>query len=234
MDYTFDNPLVSGTLIKRYKRFLADVEMEGGTVITAHCANTGSMKGCAEPGSTVYLSKSNNPKRKLAYSLELVKVGDTTVGVNTALPNGIVAQAIARGVIPELAHYGACRREVRYAEKSRIDLLLEEEGQAPCYVEVKNVTLEEQGRALFPDAVTERGRRHLNDMLAQVGMGDKAAMVYLIQRTDCTTFSPADAIDPQYGEALRKAVEGGVMAFALVAEASPEGIRVTHQVPVCL
>jgi len=234
MDYTFEHPLVPGTLIKRYKRFLADVEMDDGTVITAHCANTGSMSGCSTPGSRVHLSRSSNPKRKLAYSLELVEVEGSTVGVNTALPNRIVENALQRGVVPELAVYKGYRREVRYAEKSRIDLLLEQEGLPPCYVEVKNVTMEDQGKALFPDAVTERGKRHLNDMLAQVEQGDRAAMVYLIQRTDCTSFSPADEVDPHYGEALRRALKGGVMAFALVATPTTEGIQVTHQVPVSL
>jgi sugar fermentation stimulation protein A len=234
MDHEFGSPLTQGTLIKRYKRFLADITLEDGSVVTAHCANTGSMKGCSDPGSRVYLSKSDNPKRKLAYSLELIQTGETWIGVNTALPNAVVAAAIRRGFIPNLTDYSGLRREVKYGEKSRIDILLEDPSKASCYVEVKNVTLAEGNRALFPDAVTARGKRHLEDMSAEVKKGSRAAMVYLVQRDDCETFSPADAIDPEYGKALRKASKVGVETYALVAPPTPQGIHALKLIPVVL
>ena len=234
MDHVFNTPLVRGILLKRYKRFLADVQLEDGSIITAHCANTGSMKGCAEPNSAVYLSKSDNPKRKLAYSLELIETGTTLVGINTALPNRIVEAAIARNMLADLEPWENIRREVKYGTNSRIDILLESHGAAPCYVEVKNVTLADGKRALFPDAVTERGRKHLREMAREVSEGNRAAMVYLIQRTDCETFSPAEDIDPAYAKALREAVSQGVQAFALEAKPTPEGISVTRQLPVIL
>jgi len=234
MDHTFNAPLVRGTLIKRYKRFLADVRMEDGSIITAHCANTGSMKGCSEPNSAVYMSKSDNPKRKLAYSLELIQAGETWVGINTALPNRIVESAIKRDILQELAPWTRIRREVKYGKNSRIDLLLESDEAPPCYVEVKNVTLAESDVAKFPDAVTERGRKHLREMSEEVARGNRAAMVYLIQRTDCESFSPAEDIDPAYAEALRQSVSAGVKAYALEAKPSPEGILVTRELTVNL
>ena len=232
MDHIFPSPLVRGVLLKRYKRFLADVELEDGTIVTAHCANTGSMKGCSEPNSPVYMSKSDNPKRKLAYSLELIQAGTTWVGINTALPNGIVESAIERRLLPQLDPWTHIRREVKYGKNSRIDLLLESDEAPPCYVEVKNVTLANSGVAKFPDAVTERGRKHLQEMSEEIAKGNRAAMVYLIQRTDCETFSPAEDIDPAYAEALSSALKNGVLAFALEAQPSPEGIVVTRSLPV--
>ena len=232
MDYTYPNPLIPGTLIKRYKRFLADITLEDGTVVTAHCANTGSMKGCSDPESPVFLSPATNPKRKLRYSLEIVDVGSSLVGVNTALPNGVVESALKRGFLDTIQGYSAFRREVKYGTNSRIDLLLEGEGLPPCYVEVKNVTLKDGEIARFPDAVSERGRKHLVELQNEVLAGNRAAMCYLIQRTDCTSFSPAREIDPAYAAALKEATSHGVEAYALRATVTPEGIRVTDSLPV--
>ncbi len=232
MDYTYPNPLISGTLIKRYKRFLADVTLEDGTVVTAHCANTGSMKGCSDPESRVFLSPATNPKRKLRYSLEIVDVGSSLVGVNTALPNSIVESALKRGFLQEIEGYSTFRREVKYGKNSRIDLLLEGEGQKPCYVEVKNVTLKDGNVARFPDAVSERGRKHLVELQNEVLGGNRAAMCYLIQRTDCASFAPARDIDPAYAKALKEATDNGVEAYALRATVSPEGILITDSLPV--
>ena len=191
--------LYHGRLIQRYKRFLADVLLDSGETVTAHCPNSGSMKGCATPGSPVLLSLSSNPKRKLAYTWELVEADGVWVGINTALPNRIVHEAIAMGMIPELADYRTVRPEVPYGTGSRIDLLLTGD-RPPCYVEVKNVTLVENGRALFPDAVTTRGQKHLRELMEVVRRGERGVIFFLVQRPDADSVSPADAIDPTYGQ----------------------------------
>ncbi len=169
----FPEPLIRGTLIRRYKRFLADVELDSGEAVTAHCANSGSMMGLAEPGAEVWLSPARNPKRKLRHSWELIRVGDGLVGIHTGHPNRIVEEAVRAGRIDGLAGYGGIRREVRYGKNSRIDLLLEGGGRAPCYVEVKNVTLRRGGRAEFPDAVTARGTKHLGELARVVADGGR-------------------------------------------------------------
>ena len=229
----FPDPLISGRLARRYKRFLADVELEGGETVTAHCPNPGSMMGLAEPGMTVWLSRARNPKRKLKYSWELVAADDTLVGINTGHPNGLVAEAIAAGAMPELAGFERLRQEVRYGKNSRIDILLENDGAPPCYVEVKNVHLRRSpGLAEFPDSVTARGAKHLVELGDMVESGARAAMVYLVQRNDCETFKIAADIDPNYDKALGLALERGVEALCYACEVAPEGIEVVRALPV--
>ena len=227
-------PLIEGRLVKRYKRFLADVELPGGSIVTAHCPNSGSMKGCALPGVPVCLSLSTNPARKLPYTWELVKIGMHWVGLNTMLTNQLAEEGIKNGVIKELAGYSQIRREVPYGrERSRIDLLLERPGSR-CYLEVKNVSLVEGGVALFPDAVTERGQKHLRELMQVVKNGDRGALLFAVQRGDGNTMAPADMIDPEYGRLLRKAVSCGVEAFAYRALVTPEFIRLTERLEIIL
>ena len=229
----FPDPLISGRLARRYKRFLADVELESGETVTAHCPNPGSMMGLAEPGMTVWLSRARNPKRKLKYSWELVAADDTLVGINTGHPNGLVAEAVAAGAMPELAGFERLRQEVRYGKNSRIDILLENDGAPPCYVEVKNVHLRRSpGLAEFPDSVTARGAKHLVELGDMVESGARAAMVYLVQRNDCETFKIAADIDPNYDKALGLALERGVEALCYACEVAPEGIEVVRPLPV--
>ncbi len=216
-------PLIPGTLIRRYQRFLADVQLANGECITAHCPNSGSMKGCANPGNRVLLSRSANPHRKFPYTWELVEVNGVWVGINTSLPNKLTAEAIATGKIPELARYDSIRPEVRYGENSRIDLLLTGPAGA-CYVEVKNVTLVEGNHALFPDAVTLRGQKHLKELMREVREGNRGVIFFVVQRADARVFSTADRIDPEYGRLLRLAVASGVEALAWQAQVSPAEI----------
>lgn len=213
----FDVPLVTGRLIKRYKRFLADVTLEdGGAEITAHCANSGSMMGLKDPGIKVWLTPNDDPKRKLKYSWEMLEIDGTMVGINTSRPNGLVEEAIEAGRIPELVGYEKLRREVKYGKNSRIDILLEGEGDKRTYVEVKNVTLaRENGIAEFPDAVTARGAKHLDELADMVREGHRSAMVFLIQRDDCDALVLARDIDPKYGEAFDAAVKAGVEVYAI-------------------
>jgi len=215
-------PLIAGRLVKRYKRFLADVTLDDGRLVTAHSANTGSMMGCAEPGARVWLSESDNPKRKLAFTWELVETAPgTVVGIHTGRANGLVEEAIRARRIPALAGAAHIRREVRYGKNSRIDLLLDFDSGSPCHVEVKNVTLVREGIALFPDAVTARGTKHLVEMSDVVRAGGRAAMVYCVQRGDGNVLSPAQEIDPAYAEALRAALAAGVEAYALRGTPDP-------------
>jgi sugar fermentation stimulation protein A len=226
----FNAPLIHGTLIKRYKRFLADVQLESGEVLTAHTANTGSMLGLTDPGNLVYLSFHDNPQRKLKYSWELVQVGNVLVGINTSRPNHLVEEALQNGTIQELQGYQTLNREVRYGKNSRVDILLSNGDTEKCYVEVKNVTLVQDGVAYFPDAVTERGLKHLNELMQMVEQGHRAVMVYVLQRSDGEHFSPADHIDPAYGQALRRAVQQGVEVLVYRAETSLQEIRLRHSV----
>lgn len=207
--------LIQGRLVKRYKRFLADVELEDGTQITAHCANPGSMMGLKEPGLHVWLSQNDNPKRKLKYSWELAEVGGGLVGLNTGAANRIVEEALGREAISELTGYDTMRREVAYGENSRIDFLLQKQNvSASCFVEVKSVTLSRQpGIAEFPDAVTARGTKHLTELENMVRQGHRAVMLYLMQRTDCTRFALADDLDPAYKSAFERAQASGVEAL---------------------
>nr|WP_321482581.1 DNA/RNA nuclease SfsA [uncultured Cohaesibacter sp.] len=228
----FEKPLIPGHLIQRYKRFLADVELDDGTVITAHCANPGSMLGLKDQGTRVWLSKSDNPKRKLAYSWELSEFDNAMIGINTSHPNRIVEEAILEGRIAELTGYETLRREVKYGKNSRIDLLLQDEGKPDCYVEVKNVhLLREQGLAEFPDSVTKRGAKHLGELADMVKQGHRAVMLYLVQRTDADRFALASDIDPAYAEAFRLATNAGVEAIVYMCAISHNEINLTHAIP---
>ena len=233
---TFDIPLTRATLVRRYKRFLADVELPGGEVVVAHCANSGSMMGLCDPGATVWLSPNQNPKAKLDWRWELVEVNGTLVGINTARPNRIVEVAIGAGEIPELTGYENLRREVKYGENSRIDLLLEKPGLPSlpglCYVEVKNVTLRRDKEAEFPDAVTARGTKHLGELANMVREGHRAVMFYLVQRGDCEVFTIAGDIDPAYAEALKEATEAGVEVLCYACAVTTRDIRIARPLPL--
>lgn len=231
---TFDAPLIPGVLIQRYKRFLADVRLPDGTVVTAHCANSGSMLGCAPAGAEVLLSRHDDPRRKLKYGWELVKIGPTWVGVNTARPNHLAKEAILSGAIPELAGYARLEMERRYGTNSRIDLLLTGADGARCFVEVKNVTLAEGDCARFPDSVTARGTKHLRELAAQVESGDRAVMLFLVQREDCVRFEPAAAIDPLYAETLAWAAAAGVELLCYACTVGPEAVTVARALPIAL
>jgi len=226
-------PLYVGKLIQRYKRFLADVQLADGTVVTAHCPNSGSMKSCSDPGSPVLLSRSDNPKRKLKYTWELIFTNNTWVGINTHYPNYLVKEAIENGVITELQGYTEIRSEVRYGQNSRVDLLLSRDDHR-CYVEIKNVTLVEKGIAYFPDAVTLRGQKHLRELMQMVQEGHRAVILFIVQRMDCDRMAPADDIDPEYGKLLREASQNGVEILAYQAKVSPEEIKVFRSLPVLL
>ena len=226
----FPAPLVRGRLIRRYKRFLADVLLETGETITAHCANPGAMLGVAPPDAEVWLSPARNPARKLAWSWELVRIGDGLVGINTSWPNPLAEEAILAGVIPELVGYGGLTREVRYGRNSRIDLLLEAPGRPTCYVEVKNVHLSRGDRlAEFPDCVTQRGAKHLLELADMVVAGYRAVMLYVVQREDCDRFRTAGDFDPAYHAGLKVALAAGVEALAYGCSVTTDGIRVERK-----
>jgi sugar fermentation stimulation protein A len=222
----FPDPLIKGTLVKRYKRFLSDIVLESGEEITAHCANSGTMLSVNDPGSEVWVSPARNPDRKLKYTWELIRVGKSLVGINTALPNKIVQEAIENGTVPDLQGYANLRREVKYGKNSRIDILLEDDAKPLCYVEIKNVTMRRGEVAEFPDAVTARGTKHLGELADQVKAGHRAVMFYLIQREDCESFTLADDIDPAYAEALADARKAGVEVLAFKCALSPKEIKV--------
>lgn len=232
----FSSNLVEGRLVRRYKRFLADVELLSGETVTAHCANPGSMLGLNAPGSRVWLSHAANPKRKLAYSWELIEVdlgrGPALVGINTSSPNGAVAAAISANLLPALDGYTEMRREVRYADNCRIDLLLEHPERPPCYVEIKNVHLMRRaGLAEFPDSVTARGAKHLRALSGMTASGARAVMVYFVQRGDADAFSLARDIDPDYAQAFALAHAAGVEAIAVASEVTLEGLRLPRAIP---
>jgi sugar fermentation stimulation protein A len=233
----FPAPLIPATLVKRYKRFLADVTLESGETITVHIANPGAMSGLATPGARIWLSKSDSATRKLPHSWELVEVdfgtGPELVGVNTAHPNALVGLALAAGAIPELAGYQTIRREVKYGKNSRVDFLLEDPARPPCYVEIKNVHLMRQtGLAEFPDAVTARGAKHLDELGDMIEAGARAVMLYLIKIGSADRFALARDIDPKYGAAFDRARARGVEALAWRCLIGCEGIEVAAPVPV--
>jgi len=229
----FPVPLVGGRLVKRYKRFLADVILDDGSEITAHCANPGSMLGLKEPGSRVWLSPSDNPKRKLKFSWEVIEADGALVGINTAHPNKLVEEALQAGRIEGLAGFESLRREVKYGKNSRIDLLLETADGGKTYVEVKNVHLmRTPGLAEFPDSVTARGAKHLGELADMVAEGHRAAMVFLVQRPDCDRLSLASDIDPAYAAAYAAAQKGGVETYAIGCDVRLDGIDAIRPVTV--
>jgi sugar fermentation stimulation protein A len=229
----FEQPLLRGTLQRRYQRFFAEVDLDSGERVLAHCPNTGSMRGLVESGLGVYISRATNPRRKLAYTLELVDVGTSLVGVNTGRANSLVKEALVQGQISQLLDYEKIKAEVRYGQNSRIDLLLEAAtSQQRCYVEVKSVTLKEDRAALFPDAVTTRGAKHLDELARVRIQNHRAVMLYLVQREDCEYFTPAARIDPFYSDRLRSVMMQGVEMLAYSCQVSPTGIQVMRSLPI--
>ena len=228
-----DAPL-RGRLVRRYKRFLVDIVTEDGHELTVHCPDPGSMRGCLREGASVRCSVSDNPKRKLPHSLEMIRVGRTWVGVNTGRANSVVARALEMGVVPELAGYGEIRREVAAGDRSRLDFRLCNHPQdpRPAWLEVKSVTLADGRKGLFPDSVTKRGTRHLESLMRLQQRGERAALLFLVQRADCDRVSPAAEIDPVYTEALRRAESRGVELFALGARVTARAITVERRLQV--
>ncbi len=228
----FPTPLLRGRLVQRYKRFFADVDLDEGGIVTAHCPNPGAMLGLKEPGLTAWVSRPPDPKRKLQYTLELLDADGGLVGINTLLPNRIAAEAIAEGRIPELAGYPNLRREVKYAGDSRIDILLDDPARPPCWVEVKNChLLRRPGLAEFPDCRTERGVKHLKALERMAAEGHRAVMLFVIQRMDTDRFDTADDIDKAYGPALREAATRGVEVLCYGCHLSPQAIRLDRRIP---
>lgn len=225
--------LVKGTLLKRYKRFLADVELASGEVVTAHCPNTGAMTGCAEPGWQVWLSQSTNPKRKLAYTWELVKTNqDNFIGVNTHRANALVKEALAEAIIDPLAGYQLIKSEVRFGqENSRIDFLLSDQNRSDCYVEVKSVTLADNTKGFFPDAKTLRGQKHLRELNLLAQQGKRAVLLFCVQHTGIDSVSIAQHIDPDYTQALNEARCNGVEVLCYTCHIEPEKIYIDHPLP---
>ena len=225
--------MVPATLVKRYKRFLSDHRLESGEVITASCPNTGTMLGLTTPGSATWLVHAPSPTRKYDYRWELIEDEGTWVRINTGRPNALVEEAIRTGVITELAGYADLRREVKYGTNSRIDLLLEDPVRPQAFVEVKNCHLRrEAGLAEFPDSITTRGAKHLDELAAQVALGHRAVMVFCVQRADCDHFDVAADIDPGYAAAFQRARAAGVAALAYVCHVSAETIALTHSIPI--
>ena len=238
----FLTPLKEGTILKRYKRFLADIQLPSGEIITAHTANTGSMKTCWEPGWKAIISFHDNPKRKLKYSLEMTHNGKTWIGINTSLPNKLAKEAIENGLIKELKGYPFIKPEVKTGD-SRIDLLLSKEKEADTkkdqfFVEIKNVTLKgddhQKKAALFPDAVSTRGQKHIQELIRLHKEGYNAALLFIVQREDVDYFSPAKEIDPVYSELLKKANKEGVLILAYQCSMSKKEIIVNRSIPVKL
>ena len=228
----FPSPLERGRLVQRYKRFFADVAMEDGRELTAHCPNPGAMLGLNMPGLPAWVSVSDSPTRKLPHTLELVEVDGGLVGINTMHPNRIVAEALAAGAIPELAGYAEVRREVKYGVGSRVDFLLTAPDRPPCWLEIKNCHLSRGGGlAEFPDCVAARSLKHLRELTREVEAGARAVMLYVIQRTDCELFDTAPDLDPAYAAGLIEAAGRGVEILCYACDISPEAVRLARPVP---
>ncbi len=224
--YLFPEPLIHGVLVKRYKRFLADILLDDGNVVTAHCTNSGSMKSCLEEGAEVFLSKAKDPDRKTQYTWEMILINGLWVGINTLIPNLIAYQWIKAGLIPGLEGYDLIKREVKF-EDSRFDLFLSN-SKEQCFAEVKNVTLREGEVAMFPDAVTTRGLKHLKGLIRAKEKGFRAVMLYVVQRMDVSSFSPASHIDPEYANGFAKAMKSGVEVIPLRVKVLPQGIEISE------
>jgi sugar fermentation stimulation protein A len=225
----FKEKLIAGKLIKRYKRFLADVELDNGEVVTAHCTNSGSMKTCLEEGAPVMLSPVNDPKRKTKFTWEMIFINDNWIGINTSIPNILAYEAVKNGTIEKLSGYTEVKREVTF-KNSRFDVFASNDNEK-CFIEVKNVTLKSGDFALFPDAVTARGLKHLNTLLEVKREGMRAVMLYVIQRSDVSKFAPATDIDPVYASALKNVFEKGVEVIPVQAKVSPQGVEVVKEFP---
>ena len=223
----FETSLTKGTLIKRYKRFLADIKLESGEIITAHCTNSGTMKSCLESGADVYLSPAKDPNRKTKFTWEMIKISGNWVGINTMNPNKFAFEEISAGRIEGLGGYTFVKREVKYKD-SRFDIMAEKDGET-CFIEVKNVTFNEDGIAKFPDAVTTRGLKHLETLKDVKQNGMRAVMLYIIQRMDVNHFEPARGIDPAYAQKLVEVHKAGVEIIPLQVKVMPEEI-VSHKI----
>lgn len=229
----FTTPLQAAILIRRYKRFLADVKTEDGTEFTVHCPNSGSMRGCSTPGSKVLISRSANPKRKYPCTLEIIKEGTTWIGVNTMRTNHLVAEAIAKGRIAEFRNTDSIQTEIKTSKSTRLDLLLTRES-SKIYIEVKNCSLVEDGYAMFPDAVTTRGTKHLHELADLVAQGHEGVIFFCVQRMDADRFRPAAHIDPLYAETLTRVHQQGVRILVYQAEVTAEEIRIVRALPFSL
>jgi sugar fermentation stimulation protein A len=221
----------SGNLIKRYKRFLADISLENGKTMTVHCPNSGSMLGCSLPGSPVIISKSDNPKRKYAWTLEMIQNQDTWIGINTSLTNKLVHEALTNEVITAFGKILSIRPEIKVSDASRLDFLLETAG-GQVYLEVKNCSMAEGNIALFPDSVTARGTRHLHELNRLREKGFDTAVLFCVQRADADSFSPAEDIDPVYAQTLKEVYNQGVRVLAYQARVDPEEVIITKQLPI--
>ncbi len=228
----FPSPLERGRLVQRYKRFFADVLMDDGREITAHCPNPGAMLGLNTPGLPAWLSRSDGPRRKLAHTLELVEADGGLVGINTLSPNRIVAEALAGNRIPELAGYASVRREVKYGEASRVDFLLTDPDRPACWLEIKNCHLmRTPGRAEFPDCVAARSARHLRELEAMVATGDRAVAMFVVQRTDCEAFSACHDLDPVFARGLEHAADAGVEVLVHACAMTMTGVNLAQRLP---
>lgn len=226
----FQNKLISGKLVQRYKRFLSDIELEDGSIVIAHCTNSGSMKSCIEEGAPVYLSPATDPNRKTKFTWEMIFMNGGWIGINTLIPNKLAFDAIVNGEIDKLAGYTYVKREVKFGD-SRFDIYAENKTEK-CFVEVKNVTMKVDNYALFPDAVTTRGRKHLETLIEVKRQGIRAVMLYVIQRMDVEIFGVAKEIDPEYAKSLIKAVDNGVEVIAVQAKVCPEGVGIVGEIAV--
>ena len=240
----FTPTLIHGRLVRRYKRFLADMILDDGTLVTAHCTNSGTMKSCLEEDAEVWLTPVDDPRRKTRFTWEMIRINGDWVGINTFNPNALAKEWVDRGIVPGLEGICNLRREVKW-EDSRFDLYGEMAGDGSgaesaaesrrgCFIEVKNVSMKEGDRALFPDAVTERGRKHLNTLIRVKKAGMRAVMLYVVQRMDVRIFSPARDIDPAYGQALDKAIRNGVEIIVVQARVTPESIEYHRTLPVVM
>jgi sugar fermentation stimulation protein A len=224
-------PLIHGRLVSRYKRFFADLVLDDGREITAHCPNPGAMLGVKDPGQSAWVSWSDDPKRKLAYTLQMVEQGDALVGINTLLPNRLVAEALAHDAIPELAGYQTLRPEVKYAQASRVDFLLTHPDRPPCWLEVKNCHFSRTpGLAEFPDCKAERSTRHLADLAAQVAEGHRAVVLFVVQREDCDAFQACADLDPAFARGLDAAAKAGVEVLVYACDMGMEAVRVARRI----